>query len=245
MAADELARLSRKLRASDIADESGRVILSDDFLLEETKTLPPHLRDDVIALAADVRAIVPSDFSISLIFEFDGVRIDTDLEDGNSGSFGMGGGGFFTSRKSMLKKLRSTRWDEIRGASMRHMDAFDEMVNAADDRPANIPSSEEAAKQYFDQLESVVQEVLTAEPKPPFALFVAREDFGGVGANELFSRDDLIRMIGNRMATDCDIVGVLENGRRWSFAEIESAKAEAVEGLPPISRARAERRFSI
>lgn len=242
---DELARVARRVRVSEIAEDGAASLWHDDYE-EKTKPLAPSLRDQVCGLMLDIRGAIPSDFSFSVAFEFNGVRVSVDFEDGNSGGFGgMSGGGFFTSRKSMLKKLRTTDWDKVRASALEQGAVFENMVHDADDRPANIPSSEEAAKKWASEIRSAIAGVRNMQPVPRFTLIAVQDGEDGVGfeLSHFETRGRLVYTIADCMTCYYDVLAVLEDGVEWSYGEIEAAKAEAVEELGPISRAKAERRL--
>jgi hypothetical protein len=54
------------------------------------------------------------------------------------------------------------------------------------------------------------------------------------------TKEDLIYDLGNVLTCSCLIVGIYHQGRRLSKAEIGPLEKEALDGLGPISRARAE-----
>jgi hypothetical protein len=240
MATENLKRLSLKLLATPLS-EDGRVYVAGEDYQSATVSLPHSLRDEVNALVEEVRRIVPNDFSVSLSFATDGVHLSTELEDGNTGSFGPGSR--FTSRKSMFQKLRATNWDAKRAELMQQGSIFEDMLNEAEDRPVNIPSSREAAQRYARQLGSIFSDLKTATTTVPFILVIAREN--EVEVNEHESRDAVVFEMADVMATSYDILAVIEDGVAWTFEAIEAVKLEAIEQLGPISRAKAERRFNL
>jgi hypothetical protein len=239
MLPDALVRLSRKLRMSPLADEHGVAAWHDEVGKDAAK-LPADLADRFRELMQELRATIPDDFSFWVGFEFDGVTITIEYEDGNTGSFG--DPQHFRSHKSMVRALRSVDWDRMRTDALSNGDIFEELVSEADDRPVNIPSSEEAAKRWASELAPYVTGVRALQPIPAFSLICGRADVG-IAVEHFNDRDAVVFTIADRMTTRCDILAMLERGMSWSFPEIESAKLEAVEQLGPISRAKAEGRF--
>ena len=239
----ELQRLGIDIANAVPADEFGERWLCVDKDTGETDLarLPEHLQKAVIELASRVMERVPDDVSWSLSFDEKGTRFTMEYEDGSTGT--VNGGRYYGKRAKLFDFLDGVDWDEFRGASLQSMNLFDELLSQADDRPPDIPSSEEAAKQCGKLLEEVMEQVKHEKPTPPFALFYGTPEMGGAFAEEVKTREDLISQIGDYMTGQVHILGVFENGRVWSFEEIESAKLEAAENLGPISRAKAERRF--
>jgi len=189
-----------------------------------------------------MRSQIPSDFSFILSFNFNGVNLSVEFEDGNTGAFGPTF--YFTSFKSLRRHLRRQKWDELRLAGIEDGGIFDAWVSEAEDRPVDIPSSEAAAKQNAGELAEALTAIRAAQPLPLFAIVIARRDLG-LATEHLRDREETVHIIADRMTTGNDILAVLERGVCWSFAEIEAAKLEAVEQLGPISRAQAERRFLV
>ncbi|WP_414664112.1 hypothetical protein [Horticoccus sp. 23ND18S-11] len=240
MATENLKRLSLKLLATPLA-EDGRVYLAGEDYQATTVLLPHDLRDEVNALVEEVLRIVPNDFSVSLSFATDGVHLSTEFEDGNTGSFGPGSR--FTSRKSMFQKLRATNWDAKRADLMEQGSIFEDMLNEAEDRPPNIPLSRDAAQRYAPDLDAIVGEITGRGDPAPFVLVIVRDD--KIEVTEPKTRFALIGDLGDVLATSYEVLAIVENGVKWSFEAIEAVKLEAIEGLGPISRAKAERRFDL
>jgi hypothetical protein len=241
MSADSIARLSRKLLGSPLA-ENGSVGLHSSNWQEDLRKVDSHVRDQAVAFVNMIRDAVPTDFSFLLFFNCTGIRIHLSLEDGNTTADV--GTLTFTSIRSLKRWLRKTDWNELRGDGIAGGSIFDDLVNAAEDRPVDIPSSAEAAKLHADELASAVAAVRARKPLPQLALIVYRDD-AGLEIETMEDREHLLGSIGDCMTTQYDILSVLERGVSWSWDEVEAAKLEAVEGLGPISRAKAERRFLV
>jgi hypothetical protein len=239
MISDHIARLSTKLLATPLA-ENGEVVISSIDYRDLIPTLPSPLKENAFSFVEEIRTLIPSDFQFTLWFVMSGIQVGLEFDDGNtSSSLGVMK---FTSRKSLLRKLRHLDWDEARSHLIQQSDFMDGFLTDADKRPAAIPSSEIAATQYAGELKDLIAAIRAYSPLAPFSLIVARDDAGI--SNETYpDRGELIGTIGDRMTTHCDILAVLENGVQWPYSEIEAAKLEAVEFLGPISRAKAERRY--
>jgi hypothetical protein len=241
MTADSIARLSRKLLMSCLAEDRSAFLHSSNYR-EDIALLEQPLRDSTLALLEEIRVQVPTDFSFGLAFDFNGARLSLEFEDGNT--VASGPSAYFTSYKSLRRHLTKQRWDELRKCGIEEGGIFDELLSKAEDRPVNIPSSEQAAKRYANELIDAIAEVRSTQPLPSFALILARDDLG-VDIEDIQTREETVYLIADRMTTQNDILAVLERGIPWSFEEIEHAKREAVEQLSPISRAQAEGRFML
>jgi hypothetical protein len=235
---DQIARLSRKLLRSPLTEDGSVFIHSSDFR-KEIARLDGALAESARLFIEEVRSLIPTDFSFSLVFTFNGVRVDIDFEDGNTGS--TAGSVSFTSRKSLRKSLQRVDWNELRTEGIEGGGIFDELVAKADDRPPAIPSSAEAAKRNAGALARAFEKIRSDKPLPTFALLVSRKERVEIEYRE--TRELIVGLIGDCMATGYDILAILERGVAWPFPEIECAKLEAVEQLGPISRAQAERRL--
>ena len=200
-------------------------------------------QEAVLSLMADLRATIPNDFGFTVSFEIRGLEVAVEYQDGNSGVFGTRY--LFTRRKSMFQRLRSAHWDELRSNSIQQLSAFDKMVSAADDRPANVPSSKDAAERRLSELLPALAKAKTQTPCPRFILAVARDDIEEIEIENLPDEDKLLGVMGDCMATGYDILSIVENGVIWSFPQVEEAKLKSIADLGPISRAKAERRFFV
>jgi hypothetical protein len=238
---DDISRLSRKLLSTSLASEGVVSLGSVDFR-DELQVVDEPLRTAVETFIEEIRAAIPSDFNFSLSFDREGVGITLEFDDGNTGVFGVDRY-YAISRKSLRRRLREAPWDDIRAQCIQQEGVFDDLLSAADDRPPNIPSSEEAAARYGRKLSDQVARVRELLPLPNFTLIIARDDLG-IDVQHIDDRAELIGVVADRMTTQNDILAVLERGVAWPFVEIEKAKQEAVEKLLPISRAKAERRFN-
>jgi hypothetical protein len=239
MPIQNLARISRAMLAQPIA-EDGLVILDARAFEKCAMKLPPKLHREVAELFLLLRSSIPNDLAVRLGFEFDGIHLTVDFEDGNTEATAMNA--FFTSRKSLGRKCRDFDWESRRVELLKQGSIFEDMVEEAKDRPVDIPSSCEAAKRYPEELQAFYSAVNDARSSAPeFLMAYANGD--EVLADDYKDRRDLICRIGDYMTHGCDILAIIEKGRACSFSEIEVAKLEAVEFLGPISRAKAERRM--
>lgn len=241
MEADNITRLSRRLITSPLAEDRSVFLHSHDYR-EDIAKLPSPLRETTLELLEEIRAQIPTDFVFSFSFDFHGVRLSLEFEDGNTSSTGPSA--FFTSFKSLRRYVKKLQWDSIRESAINEGAVFEQMLSEAEDRPVNIPSSEGAAKKYAEPLSSALAEVRATIPLPEFALILARDDLG-LGVEVFKTRSEVVFIIADRMTTQNDILAVVERGVTWSFPEIEQAKLEAIEQLGPISRAKAEGRFAV
>lgn len=241
MDSDSIPRLSHRLLSSPLA-ERGTVVISSLTFRENIQKLSAPLRGTLGDLLESVRKSVPTDFNFTAEFSLQGMRLHLGFEDGNTE--GSAGELFFTSVRSVSRRLHRLPWDEMRASCIEEGLIFDKLLSEADDRPPNIPSSREAAEACMEALEEAAEQVRQRNPIPEFALIISRSDCG-IEVEQLADRHRLLGAISDTMTTGYDILMILEHGIRWSFEEIEGAKREAVEGLGPISRAKAERRFLV
>lgn len=243
MTADSIARLSQKLLASPLADK-GSVWLSSETFAEQSLSVAPKTANQLASFFRELRELVPTDFSFVMIFTFQGVELSFEFDDSTTSS-NVPDVHFFTSHKSLRKRLRHLPWDEYRQAAIEGAGVLDELLNAAEDRPVAIPSSEAAATACRGELEGEIARVRAGAPLPKFALIIRQN--GTIETSEQPSRDSVILEISNCLSTDCEILAVLERGVRWPFDELEEAKQESINGLRPetISRAKAEGRFLV
>lgn len=214
-------------------------VISSESVLESS--LAPEIKAQVVDLIAAVRQAIPDDITFELTFYDDFIGIKPTYDDGNVFS-NMADEMYFKNRKHLLGNLKRTDWDEFRGSMIGQMGVFEALVNEAEDRPVNIPSSKDAAQHYAIPLATALAEVRSRSPRPQFFAIYARDD-GPLEVSVHENEADIIGTMADYMTTECDVLAVCANGVDLSFDEIEEWKLEAVEGLGPISRAKAERRF--
>jgi len=239
MATENLVRLSLKLLGTGLAEDGQFVVAKEDYQVTLLQ-LPEDSRAVVKDLVEEVAASVPNDFVFWFAFTSRGARFNIDFEDGNTGSTAFHG--LFTSRKSLVKKLRGIAWDGMRAELIEQGGIFEELVSQAADRPANIHSSREAAARHAHELERILGELAAAPRTVSFVMVLARDDLG-IEVEDYPTRQAVVDEMGDVMATGYEILAVVEGRTPWTFDAIEAAKLEAVERLGPISRAKAERRF--
>ena len=208
-----------------------------------TKDLLPVLREDVNELVEAIAAIIPNDYIFSLLFDPSGVALIVQFEDGCVSTDA--GGYVFTSRKSMMRKIRGVDWEAKRLGLIHEGGILEQLTSEAEDRPVNIPSSREAAERYATELASIFDEFKNAKTHVPFAMAFTREGDGIIDVQDYSTRSNVIGDMSAKMTLGYDILAVFENGAAWSFDDIEAVKLEAVRLLGPISRAKAERRFML
>ena len=241
MSADNLKRLAMKLLATKLAEDSGVYVPCDDTR-NITSKLPSALGCEVENLVGELRSVIPNDFVFWLFFEIAGLSLTVEFEDGNTGS--SAADGTFTSRKSMLRKMRAINWDEKRSELIAQGSIFEKLVSEADDRPANIPSSEAAAQRYGIKFTAEVGKNRRLNPRSPFTVIFAREDMD-ITSEQFTTLDEVVHSVADLMTTQHDILAIMEQCMPLPYEEVEKLKNDAVEQLGPISRAKAERRFGL
>lgn len=242
MSTDDIRRLSLKLLQTNLAKE-GSVYLPHDRYKKFTSTLPDDLRQQANQFVEDVQAVIPNDFTFWFFFEARGVNFEVEFADGNTSSGAFHGS--FTSKKSLLKKLRAIDWDKRRGELMQQGGILEDLVSEAADRPVNIPSSKDAAVRYARELVEVFETFKNAPKTVPFAMAFTREGEGIIDVEDFPSRAAVVYEMAEVMTTGYEILAVFENNQPWSFDAIEAAKLEAVQQLGPVSRAKAVGRFMV
>lgn len=238
----DLDKLAREIISVIPEDEFGDRVLhiNNESADGAVDALPEGLQAQVEALRGEIQKRVPDDVQWNLIFDRKGTRFGIDYDDGTAGTINPMH--YFGKRTRLLAQLDATDWDEFRSEALGSMDIFDELVKDAEDRPVNIPSSEEAAKRWAEKLAATVKEIQSRVPPPMFATIYARED-EGVSAQVYESKDDLEFDMVNALPTGYEVLAVWDGGKELGFPEIETLKREIIEGLGPISRAKAEGRF--
>lgn len=223
------------------ANEDGCFSISRATRADDLAQIQGATKEELELLIAAIEMKVPDDVSWTLIFDKKGTRFALDYEDGNTGT--TNGGSYYWKMSRLFSDLDRVDWDDLRGDALQAMDIFDVKLKDAAEHAVDIPSSLEASKKWAGPLGIALAELRSRQNVPEYAVIVARDDCG-IATEECKDREDVLGMIGDRMTTGCDILAVMENCVELGFDAIELRKREAVEGLGPISRAKAERRFN-
>lgn len=107
-------------------------------------------------------------------------------------------------------------------------------------RPINELVASNADESYAAQVEEIVRKV---EATPYEWMLITQQLIFPCEANLHSSRESLIADMAGALACHYNIVAVHEAGRPITEAELKSMQAEALGGLGPISKARAEGRL--
>lgn len=184
---------------------------------------------------------MPDDFEFFLDFEDGEVVATLECRDGPHAGFGMG---FPVSLdRHFLNNLRDFDWDQLRSRVIPGTQFHENLTDLAADFPVELEATEEIQARHGFGIERFCKDM--AIRKPLFAVLSTDEE-----ADELEyevtgfeDRFQLIGEMGDMLACNQAIVAIWAAGSLLAPAAVDALRHEALEGLGPISRAKAEGRF--
>jgi len=201
----------------------------------------PRTMEELVKLHDGLGRAVPNDFDFCLEFSDDG-RLFANLE------FDDGNAGFWMPfpvplDRNLFASLRELNWDEIRGSSMQATQFQDDLADDAAAYPSRLEPCEVVQARHRSKLAAFTAEVEAT--KPPIAVLACDEEFGAEGYENTRPRSvkGLLGELGDLMTCGRVIIAIAENGKLITPAQVDELKQDALRGLGPISRAKAEGRF--
>ncbi|SUS07605.1 conserved hypothetical protein [uncultured Defluviicoccus sp.] len=209
---------------------------------EDLDRLSNELRTPVEELIKELRTRIPNDVDFTLNFDEAGAWVALEYNDGNTTT--SGDGLCFTESRALFASFEGLEWDEIRGQAISEGGIFEALIADAEDRPASIPSTEEAAKKYAEPLKQAVAQIHAMHPTPAFVAVLKQEELP-IEIKAYETKEDMLHDFADALTCYYEVLAVFENGVETFYAQIESYKRQAIDFLAPgtISRAKAERRL--
>ncbi|EDY82155.1 hypothetical protein VDG1235_1775 [Verrucomicrobiia bacterium DG1235] len=186
--------------------------------------------------------LVPDDVDFSL--RLDGVEpvFSLSYDDGNAGVFP--GSIPFETDEELYQRLLERDWDDFRSSMLGGTNLFDEMLEIAKKRPSRIPSTKTLRRFCKEQIKDFRAQA-RREKLPYHFMMIFEEDDGPdfTFCEGPKNREEFLVDLSERMQQRWFLVAVCIDGRAIATKDVERIKLEALELLPPISRAQAEGRW--
>jgi len=249
-----LRSLSKRVAREVTPDETGdRVLLiTREEPPERSRGLRRSTYEELCSLHSGLCGAIPDDFDFAFYLGEDGFGAHLTYDDGPMAGAGVPFPVGLDDR--MMANLKHLGWDDLRGEMLPMTNMHDDIADAAYDMPKNIPCTQTAQSVHLDRLRQFADK--TKENAPAFAVLACKEyeeddesdeedeDFE-IEFCESFFRDKstLLGEMGDLMTFRFTIIAVVSDGVLLALPDIEAIKQEALKGLGPISRAKAEGRF--
>ena len=240
---NEISLANRNLRAEvgEKYREDQAILISRNESSKEIEDLPIALRKELSALGELLSHFVPEDFTFEIDLGDEEPGLTLGYENGLLTQF------FWSepvkSWLSVADQMSEIDWREKRTCGVAGGEIFDELQEAAEEAPENIPSTKRLQEKFCEQTEAFCKTAKTDAARVK-VLFV-NDQFSTL-ERETF--DDLMafaRELPNLMTCANHVIAVVANGKVVAASRIDRMKREAVNHLKdmPISYAQASGRM--
>jgi hypothetical protein len=184
---------------------------------------------------------IPDDFDFFLNFEDGEVFSTLEFRDGPHAGFGMD---FPVSLdRHFLNALREFDWNELRSMMIPGTQLHENLTDLAAEYPVTLEKTAVIQSRHILGIERFCNDM--ANRNPLFAVLSADEEadeieYDVTGFNDRFN---LIGEMGDMLACNRAIITIWAEGASLTSDAVDLLRQEAIEGLGPISRAKAEGRF--
>ncbi len=236
-------QLARWIAAEIVPDEEGSFCLRMDreWTLDSSRGLHRRTADELATLHDRLSRAIPNDFDFSLEFEDGEVVAGLEFCDGPNAGFHMGLP--VALDRHLINALREYEWDELRAVVIPGTQFHDNLTDEAADFPVTLEGTADIQSRHGYGIERFCKDM--AIRNPLFAVLSADEE-----ADELeyevtgfHDRFNLIGEMGDMLACNRAIIAIWAEGASLTPDAVDALRQEALEGLGPISRAKAEGRF--
>jgi len=238
-----MCRLSKRIAREVEPDEIGEkvIILSRE---DSPKSYPSLRASTVVEVKAFYDRLcleMPNDVNFHITLGEGGISGQLLYEDGRMDHAGYGFP--FPFDEHFFTNLAKIDWDSLRGESITMTNTFDQMIDAAEEFPANIPSTHDAQRRHLGDYNQFLQKAKRGDWKFAFLAFRDSHGVDELESGKFDERSGLVYEVADLMTCNYDIVGLIVDGVPLTASEAEYLKLQAVKGLGPISRALAENRM--
>lgn len=248
-------QLARWIAAELLPDEDGNTCLRLDreWTLDPSRGLRQKTVEELATLHDRLSRAIPDDFDFSLEFEDGEVFATLEYSDGPHAGFG---GGFpVPVDRNMLGALREYDWDALRAQLIQGTQFHDNAADLAENYPSKLESTTIIQARHTATIEQFRNDPKLADS--PYALLFGNEwedeEEDEIEAREsspveyevetYTDREKLLGQMANLLTFGYTMVAILRDGKLLTPEESDELRQEALEGLGPISRAKAEGRF--
>lgn len=237
-------QIARWVGAEIVPDEEGSTSLCMDreWTLDTSRGLHQRTADELATLHDRLSRAIPDDFDFSL--EFDDGEVFGTLEYADGPHAGYGSGFPVTMDRNFIKGLREYNWDELRVEVIAGTQLHENLADAAEDLPSTLEDITEIQKIHSKGIAAFCKQMEVV--RPHFALLTVSEDEDESPEYEVTGFDGLEKLLGelgDLLTLGHTLVAIWREGASLPPAAVEELRQDALEGLGPISRAKAEGRF--
>jgi hypothetical protein len=241
MTIDELAR---RISEEILPDEAGDryLLLEREWTFDESRGLGQRTAEELVTLHDRLCRYIPNDFEFSIEFEDGEVHFPT-LEYLNGHETLCGMGFPVPLDRHLINSLRQFNWDDLRAKICPVTEHHDDLTDRAAKFPVTLESTAVIQSRHSNEIQRFYKEM--AIKPPAHAVLWADEEADELEYKvmSLDNRFDLICEMGDMLACNMAIIAIWSNGAFLAPDAVDELRQEVLEGLKPISRAKAEGRF--
>ncbi len=247
--------LAKWIAAEIQPDEEGSRCLTIDreWVLDPSRELRQRTADELVTLHDRLRRAIPDDFDFSMEFE-DGEVFAT-LEYADGPHAGYGSDFPVALDRNLVSALCEYDWDSLRAMVIQGTQFHENTADMAGDFPCTLETTGNIQERHAATIEQFQKDPEFADST--YTMLSANEwedeeesedelDEPSLVEYEVFTfpnLDNLLGQMGDLLTFRHTIVAILRSGKILSPEETDGLRQEALEGLGPISRAKAEGRF--
>ena len=236
--------LAKWIAAEILPDSEGSRCLTIDreWVLDPSRELRLRTADEISTLHDRLCRAIPDDFDFTLEFE-DGEVFAT-LEYGDGPHAGFGSGFPVALDRNLIKRLRGYNWDDLRAEVISGTQLHENLADVAENFASSLEDTAEIQKMHTAGIAEFCKQMEVA--KPHFAMLTVSEDEEESLEYEVTGFDDqeqLLVELGNLLTHGHTLVAIWRDGASLPPDAVDELRQDALEGLGPISRAKAEGRF--
>lgn len=224
-------------------DEGSRCLTIDrEWVLDPSRELRQRTADELATLHDRLCRAIPDDFDFSLDFEDAKVSSTLEYVDGPHAGFHMEFP--VTLDRNLIKVLREHDWDDLRAEVIAGTQLHENLADAAENYPSMLEDTAEVQKMHSEGIAAFCKQMEAV--KPNFAMLTASDDEEESLEYEVTGFDDqeeLLGELGDLLTFGHTLVAIWRDGASLPPATVDELRQEALDGLGPISRAKAEGRF--
>lgn len=239
-----LKHLAQRIAAEIVPDEDGNTYLelNREWTIEASKGLRDETGEELNTLHDRLCRAIPNDFDFSFIFENGGVQATLLLDDGPLARLGMSFP--VPLDQHLIDSLREFDWDQLRSKAIPDIQLFDNITDLAAEYPVTLQKTAVIQSRHGSCLEYFRKD--TAISNHAYTVLSTDEeaDQFEYKVTNFNDRFDLIGQLCDLLACNYAIVAIRASGVLMTPDEVDLIRQEALESLGPISRAKAEGRFT-
>lgn len=236
-------QVARWISAEITPDEDGfsNVLIDRDWKPDLSRGLGSRTVDELVTLHGRLSRAIPDDIDFLIEFEDENAFASLEFRDGPHSGFNVPFP--VPLDRHVIETLRNVDWDEFRSGAIAGTQFHENLTDYADEFPVSLESTEEIRKRHAYGIEVFVRDM--TKKKPVFAVLSIQEEWdeSEYEVTGFEDRKNFMGSLGDMLACSYSIVAIWANGRDLTPAEVDGLRQEAIEGLGPISRAKAEGRF--